>query len=347
LGCFLAVASLAQETQPPAGGTVIKGKAPVARELLKVRFPRPKSFTLANGLAVYVLEDRKWPAARFTLSIRAGTVFEPKAAVADLTASMLTEGTRSRDYRQIADATESIGASLSATAESQNVTLSVTGLSETADRLLELMADVLLNPAFPADRLERLKFQQTSQASQRRTNPQTLTANLSARVIYGGTPYGKPAPGPDEISAVTGEDLVAFHREFYRPNGAVLGVSGDVDASQLRSRLGELLAGWKAGLGTVASAGRRAETPAGHPDLPRRPTGFRADRSLVFKPGRATGRRGLHSAGGGQPDPGRRLQRTTVPEHPGTPGVHLRRLLDAECRSMARHLGPARVCGRP
>lgn len=252
---LLATGAVAQETsgvnQTVEKGTVIKGKAPVARDLLKVRFPKPKSFQLSNGVTVYVLEDHRLPTVRFRLLMRAGNLFEPKPAVAQMTATMLTEGTPTRNYQQIAAETEGIGASLNAGADMQMTTLSVSGLSETTDRLIALMADVLLHPTFPADRLDRIKFQETSQVSQRRSNPNSLSADLSARIFYGGTPYGHPSPKAAEISAVTREDIVAFHDSYYRPNGALLGVTGDVNVNDLRSKLEAALADWKPGAETA------------------------------------------------------------------------------------------------
>lgn len=251
----LAVAGVsAQETagvNPTSGGAVVKGKAPVAKDLLLVRFPRPKSFKLSNGLTVYVLEDHRLPTVRFRLLMRAGNLFEPKPDVAEITASMLTEGTQSRTFLQLAQETEDIGASMDATAGTDTATLSVSGLSETTDKLISLMADVLLHPAFPVDRLDRIKFQQTSQYAQRRSNPAMLAADLAAKVYYGGTPYAHASPKPAEIAAVTREDLAAFHTAYYRPNGALLGVSGNVDFRQLKSRLEEALAEWKPGSQTV------------------------------------------------------------------------------------------------
>jgi predicted Zn-dependent peptidase len=247
LAALLASGAVWAQGTPPGAGTVVKGRAPVAKDVLKVRFPRPKSFTLSNGVAVYVLEDHRMPAVRVSLSVRAGDLYEPKAGVADLTAAMLTEGTRSRTYQQLAAETEGIGATLNASAGSDTAALSVSGLSESTDTLLSLLADVLQHPTFPQDRLERQQFQRNSQYAQQRANPAAATADVSAKVFYGGTPYGKPSPTPAEISAVTAADLKAFHEAFYVPNGAIIGVSGDVSVSELKSKLESALGGWKPG----------------------------------------------------------------------------------------------------
>lgn len=241
-------AALAQETggvnQNVESGTVIKGKAPVAKELLKVRFPSPKSFTLSNGLRVYVLEDHRVPAVRFSLEMPAGALYEPKPGVAAATAAMLTEGTASRTGLQIAEATENIGAGLNASAGLDTATLSASGLSESTDTLLALMADVLLHPSFPTDRLDRFRTMQRNGLAQRRTNPTALVGELMSQVFYGGTPYARATPTREQLAAISADDLKAFHDAYYKPGGALLGVTGDVDMRTLKSKLEAAFGGW-------------------------------------------------------------------------------------------------------
>lgn len=248
LGSLLGSGARAQETtgiSPDTSGAVIKGKAPVARELLSVRLPKPKMFKLSNGVTVYVLEDHKLPVVRFQLIMHAGLLFEPKPAVAETTAAMLTEGTQTRDYLQLAQTAADLGANLSSGSGTDTAAVGVAGLSESTDALIALMTDVLLHPSFPADRLERLKFQQKSQIAQRRTNPAGLAAELASHVYYGGTPYARSLPTAEAITALTPDALRAYHAAYYRPNGAILGVSGDVSVKTLRPKLEAALGGWK------------------------------------------------------------------------------------------------------
>ena len=245
----------AQETAGVAAtstsGAVIRGKAPVAKELLKVKFPKPRQFTLKNGLSVFVLEDHRFPAARFSLILRAGALYEPKTGVAEFTASMLTEGAGNRSYLEFAGAAEDIGATVSAAAGAASTTITASGLSESTDAMLALMRDAVLHPTFPADRLDRLKYLTVAQLAQRRTSPQALIADLSAKVYYGGTAYNKPAATADQINALSTDDLKAFYNAYYKPNGALLGVTGDVDAKALRPKLEALFADWKPGTDTA------------------------------------------------------------------------------------------------
>ena len=255
----LALASTAAFAQDPGGqasnstsGAVIKGKAPVTKELLNVKFPKPKSFKLSNGVTVYVLEDHRFPAVRMRLIMRAGSLYEPKPGVAEMTASMMTEGTATRTSIALAEETSNMGAQVNVASGTDNATLSASGLSETLDSIIGVMTDVLEHPAFPSDRLDRLKFQQNSQVAQRRTNPQSLIGELSNKTYYGGTPYERHAPKANEIETITREDLAAFHARYYVPNGALLGVSGDVNAKALKAKLETALAGWKPSQEAVA-----------------------------------------------------------------------------------------------
>jgi predicted Zn-dependent peptidase len=239
---------LAQEPETPApAGAVVKDKAPVARELLKVRFPRPRTFKLKNGVTVYLLEDHRFPVIRLSLEMRAGSIWEPKPGVADMTASMLTEGAGDKDYLRIADETESMGASIGANAGDTETTLGISGLVEDLDALVALMAEVLLKPTFPQDRLDRAKYQQTSMLAMRRSNPASSLRDASARVFYGDTVFGRASTTAEQIRAITREDLVAFHQASFKPNGARIGVTGDVSVRVLKAKLEAALAQWQAG----------------------------------------------------------------------------------------------------
>jgi zinc protease len=249
---LLAVSLPAQETGGVAPaesrkGTIFKNRAPVAKKLLRVKFPRPQVFTLPNGVRVYVLEDHRFPLFRCSLQMKAGSLLETKPGVADMTAALMDEGTQTRTAPQIAQETEDLGGTLLIAASAEQATLTVGGLSEHADQLLALMKDVLLHPSFPADRLARVKFQATASLAQRRSSPNSLLAQLSGRVFYGDTPYARITPTAEQIDAITREDLQTFHTAYYRPNSAVLGITGDVNAKTIVRKFQEALAEWKPG----------------------------------------------------------------------------------------------------
>ncbi len=258
--CCLPLGAGAQapvQTPAPAKGVIPKNLAPVAKDILQVRLPRPQEFTLPagadakGGAHILVVEDHKLPLVTISISVRAGSLFEDpqKPGVADLTAGLLTEGTTTRSYEAIARATERIGASLNAEASEERVTLSVSGLSENTDELVALLTDVLLHPTFPADRLARAQFRSAAGYTQLATNPQFLSGQLSREVLYSpATLYGRPTPTPAQIKSITPDDLKAYYQAHYR-NGptTLIGVAGDVRAKDIAQKLQTALAGWPAG----------------------------------------------------------------------------------------------------
>lgn len=267
--CLMPRAASAQEQiAAPAGRSATpKNLAPVAKDILRVKLPRPQEFTLpvggakAAGAHVLVVEDHKLPLVTITVSMRGGSLFESaqKPGVADLTADQLNEGTQTRDYQQIAEATERIGASLGASAGAERAVVSVSGLSENTDALVGLLADVLLHPTFPADRLTKAKFQAVARRAQEEANPQFLSGQLTRQILYGAaTPYGRPAPTPAQIQSITPDDLRAFYAEHYRNAPTTLiGVAGDVKAKEIEAKLQTALAGW------TGAEGAETALPAG------------------------------------------------------------------------------------
>lgn len=245
------------QTQSPAQATVLKGKAPVAKSVLTVRLPRPKEYTLPgmagekSGAKLLVVEDHHLPLVTITVSVRGGSLFEDAArpGVADMTASLLTEGTEKRNFEQIARETERIGASLNAAAGAERATVSVSGLSDNTDELVDLLGDVLLHPTFPADRLARVKFQTVAQLTRQESSPAFLAGQLTRQVLYGATtPYGRPAPTPAQIQGITADDLRAFWKARYvNAPDTLIGIAGDVKPGDIYNKLKAALSGWQGG----------------------------------------------------------------------------------------------------
>lgn len=253
LGFTLSALTLAQDTGginvDSTSGAVIKGKAPVAKEILKVRLPKPKTFTLKNGLKVYIIEDHRTPAIRLNLQLRAGSIYEEKPGVANSTATMLTEGTKTKTADQIIEETENTGINVSANSGLDIATISASGLSSATDEIVGLLSDVLLHPTFPADRLNRNRggggFGGGGGRGGGAGSPQAMLGELSNHVFYGGTKYERATPRGTDRQAVKIEDVAKFYDAYYRPNGAILGVTGDVDVKTLQTKLEAAFGGWK------------------------------------------------------------------------------------------------------
>lgn len=238
------------EAPPPRSAVVLKGKAPVSDEILRVSLPRPQEADLANGLHLIVLEDRRVPQVSFRLVIPgAGGYFDPPElpGLASFTAAMMREGTTTRTSRELSEQLETMAASLSVGAGASSVDASVSGSSLTThfEQLLELAADVLLRPSFPDEELARYRQRTRAQLIQQRSNPGFLAAEMFARVVYGEHPGGRVAPTPAALEKVTRENLETFHRARYVPDRAVLAIAGDISMADARTLVEARLEGWR------------------------------------------------------------------------------------------------------
>ena len=227
-----------------------KNRAPVSKEVLQVKLPKPVETTLPNGLTVLILEDHRFPVVTTTLNISgAGPIFEPadKPGLANITAQMLREGTKTRSSRQIAEEIERIGATLNASSGygSAAANLSASGLSDNFDEWFGLLTDILLNPTFPAEELNKLKARIKTQLVQQRTQPGFLAEERFRQVLYGKHPASVYTTKAEVVNALTPEILAEWHRTHYVPQNAILGIAGDVKATEVIAKLKNWFAGWQ------------------------------------------------------------------------------------------------------
>ena len=227
-----------------------KNKAPISRDVLGVKLPRPIEAKLQNGLRVLILEDHRTPAVFVQLHIGgAGALFEPPnmTGLANATAQMLREGTQSRTSVQIAEEIDRLGASLGAAGSfgSSQVVLNASGLSNNFDSWFALAVDVLLNPSFPKDELEKLKQRLRAQLRQQRSAANFLVNERFSHAVYGDHPAAIVSPTSESLDALTQAALMKWHRERYAPQNALLAIAGDVRAEELIPQLEKWFAGWQ------------------------------------------------------------------------------------------------------
>jgi predicted Zn-dependent peptidase len=240
-----------QQPRPSTKGAVLKGKAPVNKEVLKVKLPKPSETKLSNGMRILVLEDHELPNFNIQMVILSGGLADPagQEGAAQFVATMLREGTKTRTSRQIAEDADQMGASLFANAGLSSLTsaISTSGLVDNFDQILELFADVILNPTFPADEFNKLKTRSLAQLRLQRSQAGFLASEMFSKVIYGSHPGGRFALTAEQIQRFTPEMLQRFHDTHYRPNNAILAIVGDVKPSEVVARLEKVFASWKPG----------------------------------------------------------------------------------------------------
>jgi predicted Zn-dependent peptidase len=185
----------------------------------------------------------------FTLWVKTGALADPKnlPGLAKATAEMLREGTTHRTSAQLAADIDGIGASLMASAEfgAETSTVNASGLSESTERLLELMSDVILNPTFPPDESAKYQKRQLAQVEQMRSRPGFLAQERFQKVLYGDFAASVVSATPESLKAMTTAQLKDFHDRYYVPNNALLGVVGDVQFDQVVSLIQKAFGDWK------------------------------------------------------------------------------------------------------
>jgi zinc protease len=232
---FTLAAEGQRQALPPVG-------APVAPVL-----PKPAEKTLANGLRVIVARSSDLPLVSADLTIKTGGWADPAglSGVAGMTADMLTEGTKTRSAREIARQTEALGANLESSAglESSSVTLNI--MPDKLDVGMAIMADVARNPAFTPEELSRQKAQSLDGLRVAYQEPGQVSAYAAAPVVFAGTPFGHvPAGTPGSIARLKPADLAALHTAWYRPDNAVLVLTGDITAEQGFALAEKTFGGW-------------------------------------------------------------------------------------------------------
>lgn len=214
----------------------------------KFALPPIEKTKLANGLEVWMVEQDELPIVSMNLVLKTGETNEPagKKGVADMAASLLNDGTSKRSAEDIANQLQGIGANVGASSgwDSTNVTLST--LTKNLDAALDIYADVVQNPAFPAAELESLKARQLVGLRQQKSNSGAIANVAFNKVLYGDHPYGR-SNTEDTIKAITRDDVVKFYESNYRPNNGTLIVVGSFDKKTLKSKLEKAFEGWKPG----------------------------------------------------------------------------------------------------
>jgi zinc protease len=224
-------AATPQETPPP----------PAAPRPVNV--PKPAERTLANGLRVIVIENHATPLVGAQLMVKNGGEVDPAdlSGVADMTAELLTKGTKTRTAPQIAQEIEALGGVITSAAGWDASRASVNVIASKTEPAMSILADVVRNPVFKEEEIERLRQQYLDSLSVGMNSPGTLASWVASRVVFGGSPYGHPVSGtPESIPRVKREDITSLHSTYYRPDNAILVIGGDIksaDAFKLAEKL--------------------------------------------------------------------------------------------------------------
>lgn len=211
--------------------------------------PKVDKYMLKNGLTVELVEDHRVPWTTISLGMRSGMINDQPGhnGVASMVVDMLTEGTKSRNSKQIADQIDYMGGAFSTVAGSDFTIISTSGFSRYNDKLFDLFSDVVLNPSFPEDELKLKKTNKIQELNISRSRSEFLVDERFAEVVFGKHPYSVMSPKPAEVEQITREQLTQFHNQNYLPNDTVLVVVGDFKSGEMKPLIEKSFGGWKGG----------------------------------------------------------------------------------------------------
>jgi len=222
----------------------------VATQAGDVQLPKVNRMTLDNGLEVLALEHHEQPIVAMRLVIRGGMSYDTpeKAGLANFTAGLLRKGTSTRDANQISEEIDFVGGSLGANAELDATNATCGVLTKHIAIGVELLSDIVINPTFAEDEVERLRKQIIAGIMQSKDDPNSVAAEMYNKKLFGDHPYGLPSIGSLETASdITRDDIVAFHEKYYLPNNSFLIIVGDIKPKEVFKMVEEKFASWEKG----------------------------------------------------------------------------------------------------
>jgi len=206
-----------------------------------------KREVLDNGLTLLIVERHNLPIVKVSVGINAGSIVEPqeKAGLASLTASLLTEGTKNRTASQISEEIEFVGGAIGASASDDYVTASLSVLKKDIDLGFDLLSDILQNPSFPENELNKKRERIKGGLKAEEEDPGFVVSREFRKAVFDSQPYGRLIQGTSEtLDAITRDDVVNFHSSYYVPNNAIMSVVGDITDDEVKNLLKKYFSGW-------------------------------------------------------------------------------------------------------
>jgi len=212
-----------------------------------------QKFTLPNGLRLLVKEDHRLPFVEFRAAFKGGVLAETPAnnGITLMLGKMLLQGTQKRSAEKIATEIESVGGHIDSYGGNNSFGVNAEVLSDDFATGLDLLADVLLNPVFPAAPLEREREVQIASISARKDDLLKSASVAMRRTLFGETGYGLDSLGTEEsVQKISAAELKSFHRTFAAPNNCVLAIYGDVKAGEVKAAVEKAFANWATNKGS-------------------------------------------------------------------------------------------------
>ncbi len=256
----------------------------------EIKIGDAKSFQLQNGLKVFVVENDKLPRISFSLIIDRDPLLEgDSAGYSGFTGQLLRTGTKNRSKEQLDEEIDFIGAGLS----TSSTGVSASGLSKHTETIIDLMADVTLNPNFAQEELDKIKTRTLSSLAQNKEDPDVISGNVFDVILYGkGHPYGELMTEKN-VENITLEMCNNYYDTYFSPNTALMAIVGDISFDKAKEIVEKYFGSWQkkevpefeykkpkkalvnkvhlvdrpSAVQSVLAIGYTVDLPKGHPDL--------------------------------------------------------------------------------
>jgi predicted Zn-dependent peptidase len=229
------------------------------------KLPKYEKFTLKNGLTVYLMEQHEVPMINVSAIFPGGAIYDgQQSGLAALTAVALRHGTKNMSKAKMEEELDFIGATLNTFASKESAGLSAKFASRDKDKVLAIIKDVLLNPAFDPQEFEKEKQRMLVGLEQAKESPRAVIGDYFNQLVYSGHVYANPVSGRiATVQALTPEDARKFYQSHYMPNGAAIAIVGDFNPREMKAKLASLFNSWTKGP-ALPNIANKSVTNAGH-----------------------------------------------------------------------------------
>jgi len=232
---------------------------------IRLNLPSPNERELQSGVPIWVVEKHTVPLAAISMTLHAGAEWDSngRPGVATLAGELLDAGTGEKSLLEIARRVESIGATLGVSTSFDGMIISIVTHSRFVPDALEILADVVLRPVFPAEEFERVRSRREAVLMQQKDRPGSVATQVFHRVLYGaGHPYGNdPLGTPESIRAIERAEVTDFWQKRFAPDRAALLAVGDTDGDDFASVARGLFSDWTPSSSPLGPAMRHPGTP--------------------------------------------------------------------------------------
>lgn len=258
-GSLISPAYYMQGEVPAPVAVPDRSELPPVGDIPNVDFPDVETAVLTNGIKVYFARRDAVPMTRVILSFDAGTSSDTndRLGLQNFVTSMLEEGTTSLTSIDIAEQQERLGANIGVGGGRDRTHVRLSAVNPNLDASLDLMADIVKNPAFKSDDIERIRVQQLTAIDREESNPLSIANNILPPLVFGPDhPYGRGLSGngtKETVAAISRDDLAGFHSSWMHPSKATIFAAGNIDKQELLDKL-EMRFGKWTGTGEAAPA---------------------------------------------------------------------------------------------